>query len=420
MITIMPGHPCFMLKTIRQIAYGDNMKIEFYIKKFGLENEVIKIRRHLHRIAELSGQEEKTAEYICSLLDSWGVNYTANVAGKGVVAVVKGAEDGKVVALRADMDALPIEEETRLPYASEERGVMHACGHDAHTAILLGCCHIFSLIKEDLSGTVKFFFQPAEETTGGAERMIEQGCMTNPDVDYVVGLHVEPSLHTGMVGIRFGKMYAASDMVDICIKGKGAHGAHPDEGIDTIVVAANIINTVQTVISRNLSPLESGVCTFGSIKGGTVRNQLADRTELSGIIRSFDENTRQQLRERIKLICEGIGKSMGARIDFNITESYGPLINDDTVTSTVKNAAERIFGKNNVVIEQKPDLSCEDFSYFANMKPSCYFHLGCYDEKLGDKVDLHHPKFTVDENCLILGVKIQVENVISLLNLEEK
>ncbi|MBP1924279.1 amidohydrolase [Sedimentibacter acidaminivorans] len=392
------------------------MDLDKIIKKYKLDKEIIEIRRHIHQNPELSEMENETTKYICGKLDEWNIEHIKGVANTGVVAIIRGNQPGNTVAIRGDIDALPICEETNLDFASINKGIMHACGHDSHVSILLITARIISLLKEELKGNVKFFFQPAEETIGGAERMIKDGCMENPKVDYVLGLHVDPTYDAGIVGIRYGKMYAASDIIDLNIRGKSAHGAHPNEGIDTISVTANIINTVQTVISRNVSPLNSAVCTFGMIKGGTVRNQIADNTRLEGITRTLDQETRLSVREKIRAICENVGRAMGAQIEFNVTESYSPLVNNDEVTSLVEMNAKALVGEKNVVLEEFPDLSCEDFSYFAMNKPACYFHLGCYNQQNGPRVDLHHPKFTIDEKCMIIGVKLQVENVVSLLN----
>lgn len=394
----------------------NEMDVDEIIKKYNLDKEIIEIRRHIHQNPELSEMEYETAKYICKKLEEWNIEYIKGIADTGVVAIVSGNQPGNTVALRGDMDALPIDEKTNLDFASISKGIMHACGHDSHVSILLITARIINLLKDELKGNVKFFFQPAEETIGGSSRMINDGCMENPKVNYVLGLHVDPAYDTGMVGIRYGKMYAASDMIDLNIKGKSAHGAHPNEGIDTIAIAANIINTVQTVISRNVSPLNSAVCTFGMIKGGAVRNQIADNTSLKGIIRTLDQETRLNVREKIRAICESIGEVMGAQIEFNVTESYSPLINNDEVTRVAEMNAKLIVGEKNVVLEEYPDLSCEDFSYFAMIKPACYFHLGCHNPQNGAMVDLHHPQFTIDENCMMLGVKLQVKNVISLLN----
>ncbi|MEF9921514.1 MAG: M20 family metallopeptidase [Anaerovoracaceae bacterium] len=392
------------------------MDIEKIIKEYDLEKKIISIRRQIHANPDLSEHEENTMSFVSKCLDEWGIEYKTGFAKTGIVAIIKGQKDGKVIALRGDMDALPIDEETGLEFASQKSGVMHACGHDAHISILLIVAFILKQIDVELKGSVKFFFQPAEETIGGAKRMIEDGCMENPEVDYVLGLHVEPAYDTGKVGIRYGKMYASSDMIDVTITGKGAHGAHPNEGIDAIIVATNVLNTIQTVVSRNVSPLDSVVCTFGMINGGTVRNQIADHVRMEGIIRTLDVESRVKVREKVGKICKNISEAMDANIEYKVMESYGPLINNDQVTGVIEKNAIETLGKENVILEKEPDLSCEDFSYFALKKPACYFHLGCYAEKNGPRVDLHHPKFTIDENCLMTGVKLQIKNVITLLN----
>lgn len=392
------------------------MNIDDLIKQFNLEEEAKNIRRHIHSNPDLSEHEEGTMNYICELLSEWKIEHKKGVAQTGVVAIVRGKMPGKTVALRGDMDALPIKEKTGLDFASKIDGVMHACGHDAHITILLVTAFALKQMEDELKGNVKFFFQPAEETTGGAERMIKEGCLHEPEVDYILALHVEPAYETGYVGLRYGKMYAASDMINITVSGKSAHGAHPDEGVDSIVVATNIINTIQTVISRNVSPLNSAVCTIGKIDGGTVRNQIADRVRMEGIIRTLDPKTRIEVRERIGKICIETGKVMGATVEYHVMESYGPLINNDDVTKIVERNAVDFLGKNHVIIESAPDLSCEDFSYFALEKPSCYFHLGCYNQSNGPRVDLHHPQFTIDERCLAIGIKLQLKNIITLLN----
>lgn len=307
----------------------DIMDIEKIIKEYDLEKKIISIRRQIHANPDLSEHEENTMSFVSNCLDEWGIEYKTDFAKNGIVAIIRGQKAGKVVALRGDMDALPIDEETGLEFASQRPGVMHACGHDAHISILLIAAFILKQIDVELKGSVKFFFQPAEETIGGAKRMIEDGCMENPEVDYVLGLHVEPAYDTGKVGIRYGKMYASSDMIDITITGKGAHGAHPNEGIDAIIVATNVLNTIQTVVSRNVSPLDSVVCTFGMINGGTVRNQIADHVRMEGIIRTLDVEARVKVREKVGKICKNISEAMGASIEYKVMESYGPLINNN-------------------------------------------------------------------------------------------
>ena len=385
-----------------------------------LAEEVIAMRRHIHEYPCVSEHEEETVAYISEKLTQWGIPHEVILDGCSIVGYIEGGKDGPVVGLRADIDALPIQEETGLPYASRVPGVMHACGHDCHTAVLLGAAKVLASMREELCGSVKLFFQPAEESIGGAERMIQAGCLENPHVDYVLGLHVGAAYHTGTVAVRYGKMYAASDMIDIVIHGKGSHGASPHQGVDAIAVAAAVISTVQTVVSRNVSPVNSAVCSFGMIHGGTVRNQISDKVELSGIIRTLDPETRVSVRNQVKHIAEGVAASMGAHAEFHVVESYGPLINDDRMSAMVEKNIENFLGKENVILEQEPHLGSEDFSYFALERPSCFFHLGCYHEKLGEQVGAHNSGFMPDEDALIIGVALQVENVLSLMRGELK
>lgn len=385
-----------------------------------LAEEVIAMRRHIHENPCVSEHEEETMRYIASKMEEWGIPYEAGIADTGLVAYIQGIGDGPVVGLRADIDALPIQEETGLPFASKKPGIMHACGHDCHTAILLGTAKVLVSMREQLKGGVKLFFQPAEESIGGAERMIKAGCLENPHVDYVLGMHVAGEHHSGTVGIKYGKMYAASDMIDITVRGKSAHGACPHEGIDAIAIAASIITTVQSVVGRNVSPVDSAVCSFGMIHGGTVRNQISDRVELTGIIRTLLPETRLFVREQVRNIAEGVAKSMGGEAEFRVTESYCPLINDDRVTELVQKNAETLLGAEAVLIEPDPHLGVEDFAYFAAERPSCFFHLGTYHEKLGEQVGAHNCGFTVDEDALIIGVALQVENVLALMESGEK
>lgn len=381
------------------------------------ESELIAIRRELHRCPELSGEEYRTMETVCGYLAKWGIEFEKGVAETGVVAWISGAKPGRTVGIRADMDALPIHEENReKPYCSQVSGVMHACGHDAHTAILLGVANGLKQMEKQLSGNVKLFFQPAEETTGGARPMIQAGCLENPHVDYMLGLHVNPSFQSGQVGIKYGKMYAASDMLTLVVEGKSSHGAHPEEGIDAIVVTANILNALQTVVSRNVAPANSAVCTFGTIHGGRIRNQIADRVELEGILRTLDPETRSLAQERIQRICREVAEALGARAELQVKEGYGPLINNDAVTDIVLKNARGLLGEEHVILEEVPEMGVEDFSYFASERPACFFHLGCGPKGMKGKApDLHNSRFDIDESCLAVGVKLQLENVLALL-----
>ena len=311
------------------------------------------------------------------------------------------------------MDALPIQEENDgLPYASEHPGVMHACGHDAHTAILLGTAELLCQFRAELRGSVKLLFQPAEESIGGAERMIAQGVLESPHVDAVFGLHVASDLPPGKIGCKYGKMYAASDMFTVRVYGTSCHGAHPDQGVDAILIAAQIVSACQSVVSRNVSATDSAVCTFGTINGGRVRNQIADTVELTGILRTLTPDTRLYVRQRVKTIVEETAKLMGGRAEFIVEPSYSPLINDDRMVDQVRENASSLLGSDSVVLRDVPSLGVEDFAYFAAERPSCFFHLG---SATGDpKHDVGHScYFDLDEACIPIGIRLQALNVLN-------
>ena len=290
------------------------------IKNLGIDALAVEARHHIHQNPDLSEHEENTRDYIAGKLTELGIPYETGVADTGLVAVITGNTEGPVIAIRADMDALPIQEENPdLACRSRKEGVMHACGHDVHTAVLLGAGAYFQSIRETLPGTVKLLFQPAEESIGGAQRMIDDGCLENPHVDAVLGLHVEPSLPVGSIGIKYGKMYACSDEVNVDIYGTSSHGARPDLGNDAIYMAATIIQNIQAIISRNIAPTDSAVCTFGTIHGGNVRNQIADHVQLTGMIRAMDETTREFLRDRITTVCDSVTSTLGGSAPVTIT-----------------------------------------------------------------------------------------------------
>lgn len=380
-----------------------------------IEQEIIEIRRDFHKYPELSNQEFRTMDKICEYLDDWDIEYQKGVAETGVVAIIRGRKQGKTVALRGDIDALPMEEANEVTYKSVHQGVMHACGHDVHTAILLGVGKIFKQMEESLEGNIKLFFQPAEETTGGAERMIKEGCLENPKVDYVLGLHVSPFLEVGKVEIKQGKLYAASDMLTIKIKGRSSHGASPNQGVDPVVIAANVVLSLQTIISRNLSPFQPAVLTLGVISGGTKENIIPNEVEMRGILRTLDQETRRYTKERMKDIIENIPKGLGGKGELIIRESYAPLINDKEVTQKIGAVMKNILGKENVIEKENPNLGAEDFSYFAQAVPSCFYELGCKNDGEGVICDLHSNTFQVNEECIAVGICLQVENALALL-----
>ncbi|MGD9568993.1 MAG: M20 family metallopeptidase [Sedimentibacter sp.] len=382
-------------------------------------DELINIRRELHRNPELGGSEYKTMDFICSYLDSWNIEYEKGVAETGVMAIVRGKNktyNSICIGIRADIDALPIKEETNIDFKSLNEGKMHACGHDAHTAVALYCAKIIKTMESELKGDVKFFFQPAEETTGGAERMINEGCLKNPDVDYVFGLHVDPNLRTGKISIKYGKMMASSDELRIKVYGKSTHGAHPHNGIDPVVIACNIVMSLQSLVSRNISPLNSAVLTMGSIHGGTGGNIIPDEVEMVGILRTLDPETREFMKRRIAEIVESVPKAMGGEGNLLIRESYGALINNDEAVDSIKETAVKILGKDNVVILEYPNMGTEDFSYFCQNTKACFFNLGCRNEQMDAVYPIHSSKFMLDEACLETGVRLQVENILRIFN----
>lgn len=397
-----------------------------------IKEELVAIRRHLHQYPELSGMEFETGKFICSKLDEWGIPYEYGIADTGVVAIIRGnrhpetdhhmpgtlISPRKVVALRADIDALSMTELSGLTFASCREGVAHTCGHDGHTAVALGAAKLLKDMEESLAGDVKIFFQPAEETTGGAERMIRQGCMENPRVHHVLGLHMDPTLPCGDVEFKYGKMMASSDEFTIILEGQGCHGAHPERGCDTIAMAAQIITSLQTIVSRNVSPVNSAVVTVGMIHAGTAGNAIAQKAELTGIMRCLDPETREFLRRRIREIVENTANAFGGCGELILRPSYSALINDDATVNTVIACAEDILGKDHIHMMAYPDMGTEDFSFFARECPSCYWHLGCGNKKdiQNNTVrDIHNPGFVMDEDCLPIGVAIQTAAILRLL-----
>ena len=382
-----------------------------------LESEFISWRREIHENPCLSRHEEDTASRIAGYLESFGVEHEVILDGTSVVGIVRGGKPGPTVALRADIDALPIAECTGLPYASKNEGIMHACGHDVHATVLLGAAKVLSMKADELSGNVKFFFQPSEEKMGGAERMIAAGVLENPHVDYVVGLHLDPFHPAGTVGIKYDIMYSASDETEFVFHGKGAHGAHPEHGIDAIAIAAQAITNVQMVVSRIITPLTPSVCTFGTIEGGQVINQIADRVKVTGILRSLNHETRIKLRETVTNIMVKTAEMYGATCDVTIREGYGMLKNHRATTEKVEQSARDVLGDAGVYVEEEPEMGCEDFSYFVNERPGCFFHLGCAGDDPESVYELHNSHFRPNEDCILTGVKVQVNNVLTLLGI---
>ena len=373
------------------------------------------VRRDLHMHPELGGEEFRTSRAVQENLRQMGVEFYVPEGSTAVVGTVRGALPGRTVAIRADMDALPITEENDVSYRSQNEGVMHACGHDAHTAILLGTAKLFAALRESLHGNIRLLFQPAEETTGGAEKMVAEGCMKSPDADYVIGLHVTEGLESGTVEVPYHAVNGASDMYTIIIQGAQAHGAHPEKGRDAVVIAAQVITALQTIVSRGVSPVDSAVFTIGSIHGGTKRNIIADEVIMEGILRTISPETRVFARRRVKEIAEGISTALGGSAEVLLQESYKALINRTEVADTVKDAATELLGAEHVTVCDVPSLGVDDFAYLLDAAPGAYYHLGCANASKGITAPAHSSRFDIDEACLPVGVLIHAAAALRLL-----
>jgi amidohydrolase len=378
-------------------------KIKTLAKEFA--NEIVSIRHHLHAHPELSFHEYETAKYVVSLLNKLPIEVTPHVVNTGVIALIKGKNpDSKTIALRGDLDALPIQEETNLPYSSKNEGIMHACGHDVHTASLLGCAYILSALKDEFEGTIKLIFQPGEELIpGGAKLMIEAGALENPSVNKVFGQHVFPDLEVGKVGFKPGMYMASADEIYLTIKGKGGHGALPHTCIDPILIASHVITALQQLVSRRSNPSTPTVLSFGFIEGKGATNIIPNEVVLKGTFRTFDENWRKQAHQEIHALVEGIVKSMGGDFDLEIRVGYPFLINDEETTLFAKKCAIDYLGDSNVV-DLSLRMTAEDFAYFSQQAPSCFYRLGTSNAAKGIGGNLHHPQVQFDDEALTIGM----------------
>ena len=374
------------------------------------KNWMVDIRRRLHRIPERGFAEVKTQQVIMETLDALGIPYTTERTW--VVGVIEGALPGQVVALRADMDALPLEEPEGLPFRSEHPGMMHACGHDAHMTMVLGAAKVLMGMRDRLPGTVKLLFQPAEETDGGAEPMVQRGVMENPHVDRVYGLHVQPYLPVGVIETRAGTLNASTDDVELTIHGRSSHGAYPESGADAIVCAAQVITSLQTLVSRNVSPLASAVLSLGMISGGTAGNIICDRVSLRGTLRTANGEIRAMMKRRIAEVASGVAAAMGCTAEVCITSGYAALVNDEAEAGRVMRVGARLLGEKNVVRKAAPSMGGEDFSFFCERVPGALFHLGCVKKEDMPAPLLHSRDFHLDEDCLTVGAMMHVALVL--------
>ena len=365
-----------------------------------IHQDVIDIRRHLHKNPELSFQEYQTSAFVAEALDKLGIPYQ-KMANTGIVALLSGNKySDKVVALRADMDALPIVEANEVSYSSKNPGVMHACGHDAHTSSLLGTARILKELKEDFGGTVKFIFQPAEEKLpGGASLMIKEGVLENPKPGAVIGQHVMPLIQAGKVGFRSGKYMASTDEIYVTVHGKGGHGAQPQQNIDPVVIASHIIIALQQIVSRVADPKLPSVLSFGKVIANGATNVIPNEVTMEGTFRTMDEDWRAQAHQKMKKMAEGIAEAMGGRCDFNIVNGYPFLVNEEKLTADVRGYAEEYLGKENVE-DLDIWMAAEDFAYYSQVADACFYRLGTRNEDRGITSSVHTPTFDIDEKAL--------------------
>jgi amidohydrolase len=368
-----------------------------------IHSNVVENRRYLHAHPELSFHEYQTSAYVAQKLDELGIKYQ-KMANTGLVAIIQGDKpsDG-VVALRADMDALPIVEANEVSYKSKNAGVMHACGHDAHTSSLLGTAKILTELKNEFGGTVKLIFQPAEEKLpGGANMMIKEGVLENPKPDAVIGQHVMPSIETGQVGFRSGKYMASTDEIYVTVYGKGGHGAQPQQNIDPVLITSHIIIALQQIISRVADPKTPSVLSFGKVIANGATNVIPNEVYLEGTFRTMDEDWRARAHEKMKKMAEGIAEAMGGSCDFNIVRGYPFLINEEKLTAEVRAYAEDYLGKENV-LDLDIWMAAEDFAYYSQVSDACFYRLGTGNKERGITSSVHTPTFDVDEESLKLS-----------------
>jgi len=379
----------------------NNLLVLIKEKSASYKEEVIHIRRHLHQNPELSFQEFNTSKFVCDKLAEYGIEFEKGIVKTGVIALIKGNNPkSRTIALRADLDALPILEENNISYKSVNEGVMHACGHDVHTSSLLGVAKILNEVSDQFNGTIKLIFQPGEEKLpGGASLMIAEGVLENPAPISIIGQHVYPQLDAGKVGFRSGMYMASCDELYVTIKGKGGHAALPHQNIDPILITAHIITALQQLISRIIPPTIPAVLSFGKIIGNGATNIIPDNVELEGTFRVMNEEWRKVAHERMTKMAKSIAESMGGECVFRIEKGYPFLVNDDKVTEEAKEAAIEFLGTENV-IDLDLRMTAEDFAYYSQIKPACFYRLGIKNKADDIAAGLHTSTFNIDESAI--------------------
>ena len=378
--------------------------------------EVVRIRRHFHENPEISEHEEETCQFILDYLNGMGIE-CRRIAGNGVTATVYGnGKSNLTIGIRADIDALPITEKTGLSFASKRPGAMHACGHDMHTAILLGSASALYQVRNQLPGNVKFFFQPAEETIGGAEQMIKEGCLENPKVDLSLALHMDEKYPVGQFTFRYGPMYASTTEFTIHVKGTACHGAHPDMGADAIIMAGNLVSAFQTSVSRNMDPTDPLVLTIGTIHGGTAENIVTGEVTMTGTIRSLNLEHRDFAKKRMAEIADSITAAYGGSCEIEFFDSYPPLVNDPHVTDIMTRLTAEEFGPDSVILRDRASMGADDFAYFCQAVPSTYWTVGAAVSAEEDRAPLHNETLILEEEGMRHGLYLELAGVFALFN----
>lgn len=388
------------------------MSVKILPEVTAIKDEIIANRRDFHKYPELGFKEYRTAKVIAEKLQSYGIEVKTEVGKTGVVGDLYGKDGGKTIALRADMDALLVQETSDISYKSKNEGVMHACGHDGHMAMLLGAAKILAQNKDRISGSIRFIFQPAEEGKGGARYMIADGCLDG--VDEIYGAHLWNYQPYGEIGVKSGAVMAAADIFDITVKGIGGHGAAPQGTVDAIVTASNLIMSLQTIVSRNTDPLESTVITVGKISGGHGFNIIADEVKLRGTTRAMTEENRQMVKNRMQEVIDGVAKATGATINLDYQDGYPPTINDEQATQIVQKVAHKIVGDE--AVEPYLTMSAEDFAYYLQKISGCFFFIGSAPQgKELMSVPHHCSHFDIDERALLIGTSMFVQLIFDKL-----
>ncbi|NEQ42170.1 MAG: amidohydrolase [Leptolyngbya sp. SIOISBB] len=398
-----------MISTVFPAATSTLSGVRLSIRQ--LQPQITLWRRQIHQQPELAFREAETAALISQKLTKWGIKHQRGIAKTGIVAVIQGHKPGPVLAIRADMDALPIHEMNKVDYRSQRDGVMHACGHDGHVAIALGTAYYLSQHRDSFCGTVKFIFQPAEEGPGGAKPMIEEGALENPNVDAIIGLHLWNNLPVGTVGVRTGPMMAATEFFHCTLKGRGGHGAIPHQTVDSIVVAAQVVNALQTIVARNIDPLKAAVVTLGELHAGSAVNVIADQARLSGTVRYFDDIYEGYFAQRLDEIIGGVCQCHGASYELDYNPLYPPVVNDAGIAELVRSVALSVVEAPAGVVPECQTMGGEDMSFFLRAVPGCYFFLGSANQAKNLAYPHHHPRFDFDEAALSTGVEMFVRCV---------